>query len=416
MDATIEILSDILEPSLRQDDFTSEKQVILEEIAMYDDQPFWVVYEHAMERFYGTHPLGHRVLGTKQTVGDMTRDQLAEYFSRRYASDNMVFAIAGAFDFDQVVERISNECSEWTPSSPTRERTSRQLVRDDSDITLPDLGQAYLVMLSDAPGVESDDRYAASLLAHTLGGDETSHLYWSLVETGLAEEAQCSYDPRDHAGEFATFAVCGHEALEDVESKIRDEISSISDKLVQDDLDRARARTATAAVISAERPMGRVNRLASGWLRRGTYVPIEEEMSRIDAVTIEDLRACALKYPPNRVSSRARVGELIELRRGEVPLVALVVKDDSITTGTATDRDRAHGRAEQGVGTFRLVVVLTESVITDSSRRRDGQKSVPPSRPIRPVCERRMSDRFHEIDGLLSTCLAMMTTFAPTKR
>ena len=307
MDDTIEILADILRPSLRQDDFTSEKQVILEEIAMYDDQPFWVVYEHAMERFYGKHPLGHKVLGTKQTVGDMTRDQLADYFSSRYASDNTVFAIAGAFDFDQVVERISRECSSWTPSSPTRNRASREVVQDDSDMTIPDLGQAYLVMLADAPGVESDDRYAASLLSHTLGGDETSHLYWSLVETGLAEEAQCSYDPRDHAGEFATFAVCGHDSLELVESKIRDEISNIAERLVQDDLDRARARTATAAVISAERPMGRVNRLASGWLRRGTYVPIEEEMRRIDAVTIEDLRACALKYPMEpSVVTRAR--------------------------------------------------------------------------------------------------------------
>ena len=307
MDDTIEILADILRPSLREEDFTSEKQVILEEIAMYDDQPFWVLYEHALERFYGTHPLSHRVLGTKQTVDDMTRDQLADYFLKRYASDNTVFAIAGSFDFDDVVDRISRECSTWTPSEPTRERATRKIVHDDSDITLPDLGQAYLIMLSEAPGAESDDRYAASLLAHTLGGDETSHLYWSLIETGLAEEAQCSYDPRDHAGEFATFAVCAHDALEEVEVKIREEIAGIGEKLVQDDLDRARARTATAAVISAERPMGRVNRLASAWLRRGTYVPIEEEMRRMDAVTIEDLRACALKYPLEpSVVSRAK--------------------------------------------------------------------------------------------------------------
>ncbi len=307
MDDTMEILADILRPSLREEDFSSEKQVILEEIAMYDDQPFWVLYEHAMERFYGSHPLAHRVLGTKKTVGEMTRDQLADYFSNRYASDNTIFAIAGAFDFDEVVDRISRECSNWVPTKPVRERRPRETVSNESDLTIPDLGQAYLVMLSEAPGVESDDRYAASLLSHTLGGDETSHLYWSLIETGLAEEAQCSYDPRDHAGEFATYAVCSHDALSEVEARIRKEISGFSDKLVQDDLDRARARTATAAVISAERPMGRVNRMASAWLRRGSYVPIEEEMRRIDAVTIEDLRACAEKYPLEpSVIARAR--------------------------------------------------------------------------------------------------------------
>ena len=156
MDDTIEILADILRPSLREEDFISEKQVILEEIAMYDDQPFWVLYEHAMERFYGEHPLSHRVLGTKKTVGDMTRDQIADYFSKRYASDNTVFAIAGSFDFNEVVDRISKECSSWTRSTPTRERIRRKSLRDDSELTLPDLGQAYLVMLSEAPGVRRD--------------------------------------------------------------------------------------------------------------------------------------------------------------------------------------------------------------------------------------------------------------------
>jgi predicted Zn-dependent peptidase len=90
-----EILSDIMRPALRPDDFDDEKPVILEEIAMYRDQPFWVLYERAMEEYYRTHPLSHRVLGTAETVSALTRDQMAAYLADRYSADNTVVALAG---------------------------------------------------------------------------------------------------------------------------------------------------------------------------------------------------------------------------------------------------------------------------------------------------------------------------------
>ena len=105
-----EILSDILRPSIRQEDFDDEKKVILEEIAMYQDQPFWVLYERAMEVYYGDHTLSHRVLGTPETVDGMMRDQMQAYFDHRYSADNMVVALAGHLDFDKVAVRIESHC------------------------------------------------------------------------------------------------------------------------------------------------------------------------------------------------------------------------------------------------------------------------------------------------------------------
>ena len=78
--AVHDILADILRPALRQNDFDAEKNVILEEIAMYDDQPFWVLYEQAMEKYYGDHPLGFRVLGTPETIKNMQRDSMQDLF------------------------------------------------------------------------------------------------------------------------------------------------------------------------------------------------------------------------------------------------------------------------------------------------------------------------------------------------
>ncbi|MCA9295625.1 MAG: insulinase family protein, partial [Phycisphaerales bacterium] len=107
------ILADILRPALRDDDFSDEKKVILEEIAMYNDRPFWVLYERAMERYYRTHPLSHRVLGTKDTISALTCDQMRAYFNHRYSADNTVVALAGQVDFDQMVDRLRRDCGHW---------------------------------------------------------------------------------------------------------------------------------------------------------------------------------------------------------------------------------------------------------------------------------------------------------------
>ena len=297
LEGGIRVLADILKPALRQEDFDSEKQVILEEIAMYEDQPFWVLYEHAMSQFYKDHPLAHRVLGTKETVSDLQQDRMADYFQKRYSSDNTTLAIAGAVDFDAIVELVGEICGDWTATNPIREYQSIEPPRHRSTLEIPALTQAYLLMLSEAPPADSPDRYAAGMVAHTLGGSESSRLYWSLVETGHAEEAQSSYDGRDHAGEFATWAVCSPESVTRVEDVIHTEIDSLTSNIEQSDVDRARARIATAAALASEKPLGRMNRMAASWLRRKEYISIEDEMTRIDAIRVEDIRDCAEKYP-----------------------------------------------------------------------------------------------------------------------
>ena len=297
LEGGLRVMSDILRPALRQEDFDSEKQVILEEIAMYEDQPFWVLYEHALAEFYGDHPLSHRVLGTKDTVSSMSRDEMETYFRHRYSSDNTTLALAGAVDFDAVVTLAEDMCGDWEPTGPERSYPDVKLSRSRSTVEIPSLSQAYLLMLSEAPSSTSDDRYVAGMVSHTLGGSDGSKLYWSLIETGMAEDAQSSYDGKDGAGEFATWAVCSPDSLKDVEEVIHTEIERISETITGEDVDRARARIATAAAIAAERPLGRMNRMASSWIRRGEYISIEEEMSKIDKITVDEVRDCAKRHP-----------------------------------------------------------------------------------------------------------------------
>jgi predicted Zn-dependent peptidase len=295
--AALEILADILRPSLREKDFEEEKGVILEEIAMYADQPFWVGYEAMMERLYAGHPLAHRVLGTTDTVRALSRDQMARYFASRYSADNTVLVAAGRLDFDALVADTARLCGHWSAERPARDHPVWQPGRASADLRLRNTARAYILLAMPAPGIQDDRRYAAGILMHILGGGDGSRLHWALVEPGLAEEASASYDGHDGTGDSTLFAVCDPDKVAEIESVLRRELAALVGSLDDDDLVRARSRIATGAAIASERPSGRMFRLGTLWGYGAAYTPLDDEVERISRITLDDLRACARDFP-----------------------------------------------------------------------------------------------------------------------
>jgi len=295
--AALEMLADILRPALRQADFDEEKGVILEEIAMYEDNPFMALYERMMERYYHGHPMGHRVLGTKESISALQRDALASYFHERYASDTMALAVAGKVDFDALVSQVSRLCGAWPRGTPGRTHSRFRPNEDRFEMRLPNLTRAYLGMMMPAPPLADPRRYASSLVAQIVGDAEGSRFYWSLVETGLAEEATCNYEGRDGLGEHLVLAACTSEAVEEVRGTLLTEMRTLVDSLDQAELDRAKARIATAVALAGERPAGRMTRLGSLWAYGIPYATLAEEMQRIEAVTLDDLRQNLRDFP-----------------------------------------------------------------------------------------------------------------------
>ena len=181
-----DLLAHMMRPALRQSDFDTEKGVILEEIAMYKDNPFWVLYEASLERHYRGHPLGHRVLGTTDTISNLTSRQMRSYFDDRYAADNTTVALAGSLDFDKCVAQIGALCGSWQRSGATREADLPAVGAGSFEVR-DDVGRAYMIGVSAAPPIEDDRRYAASLGAHrgTAHGDH--QLDPTLAERGPVE-------------------------------------------------------------------------------------------------------------------------------------------------------------------------------------------------------------------------------------
>ncbi len=292
-----ELLSRMMRPALRQDDFDREKNVILEEIAMYKDEPFWVLYERTMEEHYGAHPLGHRVLGTNETIAALTRDQMREYFDRRYSADNTIVSLAGRIDFDAAADQISGLCASWKATGVGR-NNARPPVRPSS-FTIRDakVTRAYMIGVSSAPAVDDDRRYAAVLLSQVLGGPDNSRFHWALLETGIAEEVQAGFDPHDGTGSFYVYASGDPARADEIWSVIQKEITGLVDSVTEADLERLRNKLATGVTIGGERPADRMQRLGRHWLYLGRYATLEEELERINAVTLKNLRDTAEAFP-----------------------------------------------------------------------------------------------------------------------
>jgi predicted Zn-dependent peptidase len=290
LDPALEILADILRPSLRTADFDEEKQVILEEIAMYDDQPFWVLYEKGLERYYGSHPLAHRVLGTRDTVSALTTEQMRTYFDRRYSADNAVLVASGRLDFDALVEKAAALCGHWPTGEPGRVHGSMSFTPGEIEVEIPETQQRYIMLMTPGVGIADPMKYAGAQALRVLGDHEGSTFFWELVETGLAEEASMHLDTRDGCGEIIATLVCPPEKAEEVEAIARREMTRVVDTVDEDALLRSRAKIETAAMLASERPMGRMTRLGSRWTYGLPYATLDEEIAKIAAVGLDDVR------------------------------------------------------------------------------------------------------------------------------
>ncbi len=287
----LELLSRMMRPALRESDFTTEKGVILEEIAMYEDNPFFVLYEACLERHFGQHPLAHRVLGTTQTITDLTQQQMHEYFSSRYAPDNTILALSGRIDFPTACAQAQALCGHWTPTGVTRSYAMPRHGGGPFELHNPKFSRGYLLAFCEAPAIDDPRRYAASLLAQVLGAPDNSRFHWALIETGLAEDAVAQYDPHDRFGELLLFASGDPESLDEIWSIMDRELRALRDSLTQDDLDRLMAKLASGITLAGERPDGRMHRIGRLMTYLGVHTTLEEELERLRRVTLSDLKS-----------------------------------------------------------------------------------------------------------------------------
>ncbi len=296
----VDLLGDMLRPALREDDFDMEKNVILEEIGMYEDRPQWRVYDTLFETYFGKHPLGFRVLGTTDSIKALGVDQMRGYFAQRYSPDNITVSAAGRIDFDKFVADVEAIAGHWEPTGATRQYDAP--AGEDRVASMSDakLHRQYIAMMCPGPGAQDERRYAAKVLVDLLGDDEGSRLYWALVDPGLADEAAFEMYPQDQVGSFYAWASCDPDRAEQVEKILLDTLDAAGPPegdIAEDEIERAKNKLATDATLSGESPNGRMRALGHQWQYRGEYRTLEQEINRLMAVTRDDVLAVLNDFP-----------------------------------------------------------------------------------------------------------------------
>jgi predicted Zn-dependent peptidase len=309
----VDLLADILRPSLRDDDFRTEKKVILEEIQMYEDQPPFGADDKCRAHYYGPHPLGRSVLGTPKSVGDLTPEQMHDYFRQRYSPGNIVLIASGCIQFDTLVADAQRCCGDWQPAQVSRRiepavgHSGFWVLRRETAT------QQYVLQLTAGPTAEDADRYAAKLLATVLGDDSGSRLFWELVDPGLAEGASISHGEHQGAGIMMTYMTCEPQQAADNLRRIHQLYRQVeSEGVTAAELEQAKNKIRSRIVLSAERPRGRLFAVGNDWVYRHEYRPIDAELQRVADLGIDDLSAVLANYSLTRPAT-VTIGPLADV-------------------------------------------------------------------------------------------------------
>ena len=198
----VDLLTDMMQPSLRPTDFDMEKNVILEEIALYKDRPQFTVVDETRAHYYAGHPLGQSVLGTEQTITALQRDQMHDYWHRRYGAKNLILALAGDFDWEHALKQVRHATRHWQTGDDSRARPPFTPHSSVKVLTKDDVTRAHLAFVSPGVSSQDEDRYAADILGYAVGGGDGSRLYWELVDPGIADSVRLSHDEEDGSGTF----------------------------------------------------------------------------------------------------------------------------------------------------------------------------------------------------------------------
>jgi predicted Zn-dependent peptidase len=300
----VELLADILRPSLREEDFNTEKQVIIEEIKMYEDQPPFGADEKCRAAFFGSHPLGRSVLGTAQSITDLPVSAMRTYFDTRYSPGNIVLACAGRIDFPALIDTASKCCGRWQPISVQRNLSAAAPHLSFQVLNKEIATQQYVMELAPGPSAEDDDRYAAKLLATILGDDTGSRLYWELVDPGLAEQVSLSHCEYLGAGLMITYMSCEpHCAADNLQSISKVYRLAETKGLTEAELSQAKSKIRSRLVLSSERPRGRLFAVGSEWVYRREYRTVGDELDTIASVTLDQVQAVLENYPLSRCAT-----------------------------------------------------------------------------------------------------------------
>jgi predicted Zn-dependent peptidase len=315
----IDVLCDMVTGSLIEPrDVDAERGVILEEIAMNEDDPADLVHEAFAARLFGDTPLGRPILGTVESINSIGRDRIAEHYQARYTPDNLVVAAAGSLDHERVVELtraafgslLSGDAAPVPPRlagpADAAGGAAHAGVATGTGVRLLSrpVEQANLVLGSAGLARTDSRRFALGVLNAALGGGMSSRLFQEVREKrGLAYSVYSFSSQHADTGEWGVYAGCLPAKTEEVLAICREEIAKVIEAgLTDEELDRGKGQLRGSIVLGLEDPSSRMSRLGKSELVYPRLEPVEEILAEIDAVTHDQVHDVAARILGQRMA------------------------------------------------------------------------------------------------------------------
>jgi predicted Zn-dependent peptidase len=303
-----DVMSDIVwRPAFR--DVDAEREVILEEIAMYEDDPQDKVFDVLGEAVFGSHPLGRAIIGRAEVIAGTPVDRIAAFHAARYVPRNVVIAAAGSVDHDALVELAAERAPEAAPAAPRPDPAPAvhaprmRFERKDTE--------QYHVCLG-GPGLARADerRFALRVLDTIFGGTSSSRLFQEVREQrGLAYAVYSFASQFADSGQVGLYLGTRADNLAPALEVVGEELTRLRrEPATPDELARAKENLKGRVVLSLESTGARMNRLGSSLLGDVPLLSVEEVIERIDAVTLDDLAALADELFATERLSAAGIG------------------------------------------------------------------------------------------------------------
>lgn len=289
------ILAEMLQrPAFRGNEIDAERQVVIEEINMSEDDPADVAFEEFTRAVFAGHPLEAPVLGTRESIRGMTRDDIAGYWKRRYGVGSTVIALTGSVDHAAVVEIAAAAFGEWSGEEVDHEYTTPDM-KPVANVVTRDTEQAHIVIGGEGFDRADERRWPFEVMNHVLGGGMSSRLFTTIrEERGLVYTVYSFRAAYADTGAWGIYAGTTPDQVGTVLGLIHEELERmVTGGITQDELNRAIGAMRGGLALAMEDANSRMIRLGRDELIGAPHLSVGERLAKVEAVTLADIRTVA---------------------------------------------------------------------------------------------------------------------------
>ncbi|WP_294063720.1 pitrilysin family protein [uncultured Fusobacterium sp.] len=291
----IDVLSDMfMNSTFSEENLEKERNVIIEEIRMYDDIPEEIIHDENV-KYAVTGVQSNSVLGTIESLKGITRERFLKYFNEQYVASNLVISVAGKVDVEEIYSLLNKGLGKFRDSNFRRDIDTSFTINGGENIIKKDTNQVHLCFNTRGNGVKDDMKYPGAIISSVLGGNMSSRLFQKIrEERGLAYSVYSYGTAFLEGGLFTIYAGTTKESYKEVLEIIKNEFNDIRENgITESELQKSKNQFLSMLTFSLESSKGKMSRMANSYLLYDKVIDIDEIIEKIEKITLEDIKRTA---------------------------------------------------------------------------------------------------------------------------